>query len=413
MEVVYVDNKKSLQEVCLLFRQADVIGVDTEFLREKTYYAQLCLIQISGNGLIACIDPLTLDNIDAVLDIIYDPDICKIFHSARQDLEVFYDIRKNLPQNIYDTQVAATFLGHGEQIGYAALVDAVLGVSLAKTETRTDWSRRPLNDRQRAYAADDVRYLHSIYQQQRERLQELQRVGWVYEDLRSLSDVGLIDKPKDKLWQRVKHGQHLQGISLAVLQSLSIWREDCAINRDLPRRWVLSDQSLIDLANRRPSDESEIKNILSENVSKNSFQVTSTATFVEKNVHSILQCIAAAKKIAPERWPKSKGRTDFSAVQLKQIKEIMAIIKEAATQYNVTAPLISSRKDIEALVAGQPNEKLKRGWRYDIVGKHIEALDPVLASIMQLSSMDVMAEPTPDDYPSTSIIELDPSVDTQ
>lgn len=358
MEVVYVNTQNTLVEVCDRLADAPTIAVDTEFLREKTYYAQLCLVQLCGNDVIACIDPLELDNIDLAMDLIYDPAIKKIFHSGRQDLEVFFDIKKSLPSNVFDTQLAATFLGQGEQIGYAALVENMVGVSLAKTETRTDWSRRPLNERQLAYAADDVRYLHTVYDEQIEKLSAAQRLDWVNDELQGLTDIELFDKPKQWLWQRVKAWQQLQSQELVVLQALAILREEYAINKNRPRRWILSDQDLLSLA----KDQPETKTHLSEMISEKS---------AGQYADAILTVIADAKKIPEEQWPKSKGRYDFSNAQMKLIKQIMTLIREKAEIYGITAPLIASRKEIEAMISGNYFDKLRRGWRYDVVGKDV------------------------------------------
>jgi len=361
MEVVYVNNNNTLEKVCARLAQAPTIAVDTEFLREKTYYAQLCLIQLCGNDLIACIDPLELDNIDVALDLIYDPAIKKIIHSGRQDLEVFFDIKQCLPSNVFDTQLAATFLGQGEQIGYAALVEKVVGVSLAKTETRTDWSRRPLNERQLEYAADDVRYLHAIYDDQIEKLNITQRMKWLNDELQALTDITLFDKPKQWLWQRVKAWQQLNGQDLAVLQTLAILREEYAVDKNRPRRWILSDPDLLSLAKNQPETAKQLSEIISEKLAG-------------QYADSILTAIAAAKVIPQEQWPKAKGRYDFSSAQMSLIKQVMALIRKKAEEFGITAPLIASRKEIEAMIAGRHFDKLRRGWRYDVVGQEILSL---------------------------------------
>lgn len=361
MEVVYVNTDKSLQQVCARFALANTLGIDTEFLREKTYYAQLCLIQICGNGLIACIDPLELDNIDAAMDLIYDPNILKIFHSGRQDLEVLFDLKKSLPENIFDTQLAATFLGQGEQLGYAAVVQDVLNVVLPKTQTRTDWSRRPLNERQLEYAADDVRYLQPVYDYQIKTLKSLGRFDWLSNDLGNLTDISLFEKPKHLLWQRVKAWQQLHGQSLTILQALAILRENIAMQSNRPRRWILSDQDLLSLAHAKPETETQLGQILVE-------------TTRSKYADSILTCIANARNIPAEQWPQAKGRHEFNQSQTKLIKQVMGFIRKIADIYGLTATLMATRKDIESLISDQKENKILQGWRYDTFGKIVLAL---------------------------------------
>jgi len=170
MKEIFVDTPEALAALCDSLRGCEALALDTEFLREKTYYTQLCLLQIASDELIACVDPLALETIDPLLDIFYDPQVTLVMHSARQDLEIFFDLRGGLPGPVFDTQVAATLLGYGDQIGYANLVREFTGVELDKQHTRTDWSRRPLGEGQLRYAADDVRYLLDIYREQRRRL---------------------------------------------------------------------------------------------------------------------------------------------------------------------------------------------------------------------------------------------------
>ena len=202
-EPLFVDTESGLAELCEKLRGQPVLALDTEFLREKTYYAQLCLLQVAAEGVIACIDPLAVD-LDPLLDIIYDPNVVKVMHSARQDMEIFFDLRGDVPRPLFDSQIAATLMGFGEQVGYANLVQQMLEVTLDKIATRTDWSQRPLDAEQISYAADDVRYLFTLYHQQVELLSSKGRLSWLQDDFDAMSDRTTYAPHPENLWKRVK-----------------------------------------------------------------------------------------------------------------------------------------------------------------------------------------------------------------
>jgi ribonuclease D len=252
IEPEVVDTDAGLAELCDGLRGQPVLALDTEFLREKTYRAQLCLLQVAAEGVIACVDPLALENLDPLLDIIYDPNVTKVMHSARQDMEIFFDLRGDLPKPLFDSQVAATLLGFGEQVGYANLVKGMLGVELDKMHTRTDWTQRPLDEAQIEYAADDVRYLFKIYHQQAEALKAKGRLDWLQEDFDELTDVNTYSPPEETLWTKVKGRQKLKGVQLAILRDLAVWRENQAKKINRPRRWILKDDVMVDMSRFAP-----------------------------------------------------------------------------------------------------------------------------------------------------------------
>ena len=238
-EIQYIDSAPELARFCLQLSGADWFALDTEFLREKTYYPKLCLLQVATPDSVACIDPLALDTLDPILDLVFDPGITKVMHSARQDMEIFYHLRGAAPGPVFDTQVAALLLGYPDQIGYGNLVSEVLNVRLEKLHTRADWSIRPLTQDQVSYAADDVIYLVDVYLNLRNRLVERGRLEWLDEDFARLSSDALYSNPPEDAWLRVKGGNRLKGAALAVLQALAGWRETLAQQRDRPRGWIL------------------------------------------------------------------------------------------------------------------------------------------------------------------------------
>ena len=234
MNALYVDTPQALTQLCKQLQHSPWFALDTEFIREKTFYPRLCLLQVANTQHLACIDVLALNDLSPLLDILYDPASTKVLHSAHQDLEIFYHLRGALPTPIFDTQLAATLLGLGEQIGYAALVKTLLKIDLDKSQTRTDWSCRPLDPAQLSYAADDVRYLGQIYQQQRQELEQRQRLDWLTEDFTALCDPARYRVDVDQAWQRIKGQQRLRGVQLAVLRTLAAWREQRASSLDRP-----------------------------------------------------------------------------------------------------------------------------------------------------------------------------------
>ena len=246
--IPFIDDQRGLATVCATLSQAPWFAIDTEFLREKTYYPKLCLVQVATPDMVACIDPLVLDDITPLLDVIFDQQITKVMHAARQDMEIFYHLRGTVPAPVFDTQIAALLLGLPDQVGYGGLVQELLGVKLHKLHSRTDWSQRPLDGEQLHYAADDVIYLAQAYQLMQEKLWESDRLDWLAGDFQALSDPALYAAHPETAWLRVKGANKLSGAALAALQALAAWREDKAQTLDRPRDWVLRDDVLLDLS---------------------------------------------------------------------------------------------------------------------------------------------------------------------
>lgn len=225
MQESYIDKPEQLEQLCEAIRQSEWLALDTEFMREKTYYPKLCLLQVCNGKTAACVDPLSLNRLDPLIEIIMDPSIVKVFHAGRQDLEIFNFLWQKLPAPLFDTQLAATLLGLGEQLGYASLVQKLLGIELDKGHTRTDWSRRPLQPGQLRYALDDVIYLGEIYNDLDNRLRKLGRENWLQEEFTLLADPDTYRIDPDSAWQKIKGRQRLKGVQLAVLQRLTAWRK--------------------------------------------------------------------------------------------------------------------------------------------------------------------------------------------
>ena len=291
-DVLYLIDQSALVEFCAELRGAPWLALDTEFIREQTYYPQLCLIQVASTDQIACIDPLALPSLDPLLEVLYDPTVTKVLHAAYQDLEIFYYLRGAVPMPIFDTQLAAAVLGYGNQMGYANLVQQILGVELEKTHTRVNWRQRPLAPEWLVYAADDVRYLRDIYRQQRAMLAARGELEGLVEHCAALADPARYQPQPQEAWRRIRDHQRLRGVQRAVLRALAAWREEQAVRDDRPRRWILHDGPLLDMARYMPADLESLAQI----------HGLPPAT-LRRHGPALLERIATARAEPPERWP--------------------------------------------------------------------------------------------------------------
>jgi|TARA_B110000914_G_C15489710_1_gene459951 ribonuclease D len=361
MTVQFLDTHADLVSFCQRISDSKWMTVDTEFLREKTYYSKLCLIQVATDDEIACIDPLAIDDLDPILDLIYNPEITVVFHAARQDLELFYTLRGTLPPAIFDTQLAATVLGYGDQIGYGNLVKQCIGVELDKAHSRTDWTKRPLDSGQISYAADDVRYLRNVYKLLLQELQDKNRLHWLSEDFDNLTDISTYEPDPINVWKKIKGAGRLKGVQLAILQKLADWREQRAITTNRPRRWVLKDEVMIDLAKLAPDSTQKFSVI----------RGLESGT-IERHGKAILEQITIAKTIPVEVWPTMKKPLQLSSQQDATVDALMALMRKFCDEQSIAPAAVSSRKELERLVAGDTSVNLLQGWRNEIVGHHIQ-----------------------------------------
>ena len=361
--ILYIDNDEKLQELCKSIKDAPLLILDTEFIREKTYRAKLCLIQIATDDIVACIDPIALNDITPLMDIINDKNKLKILHAARQDYEIFYDLNKQLPQPLFDSQLAASLLGYGEQIGYASLVNKILGVQLDKAHTRTDWCKRPLSDAQIHYASDDVFYLRQLYPVLKKQLIEQGRENWLDEEFSALCKPELfITRPEDA-WNKVKGTSRLRPRQFAAAKNIAEWREKMAIKKDLPRRWILADDILIAAAQLLPKNISQLSTIAN----------IKTAT-LEKSGEIILNCIKNALALNETDLPSTTKPKRLTADQEIIADLLMTQLRLIASEQNISPANIANRKMIEKIIYGETDIPLLKGWRYQLAGKKIQDL---------------------------------------
>lgn len=338
---------------------AEWAALDTEFVRERTYFAHLCLIQIATPQWLVLVDPLAITDITALLDALALP-FGKVWHAARQDLEVFHDIDGRVPAPAFDSQIAAAFLGHDDQIGYAALVQAMLGVTLDKTHTRTDWARRPLSPEQLRYARDDVRYLAELYPLLMEQLEARGRRGWFEQECTRLTDPAVYRSEPDQAWRRLKGGGRLPPAAQQVLRELAAWRERQARERNLPRGWVLRDAQLLEIARRQPDSLARLREV---------------AELDDRALHrmgeALLECITAGQQAEPQAlWTRAVP----TEAQTKLAARMSIELKTVAAEQELAPALLATRRDIERLARGEPVSTLLTGWRGELLGERLGAL---------------------------------------
>jgi len=370
---VYIKTSEQLHEFCQQIKGAPHLAIDTEFMREKTYYPQLCLIQVASDDHIACIDPIAIKDLTPLWDIILDENTVKIFHAARQDLELIYNILKQIPKPIFDTQIAATLLGLGDQIGYATLVKAILNVDLDKSQTRTDWSQRPLDPEQIKYAANDVRYLVQSYSSVITQLTKQNRLDWLKIDFKQLSDSKLYDNNFQNCWQKVSGKQKLKGNTLGVLQTLSAWREQRAQEKNLPKKWVMKDDILIGLAMKRPKNKVQLAKIRGLNTDTISSIGDKLLSLINDTEHATPERQNIPGKLSPE--------------QDALIDSLMSVLRLRAFEEKISPAMIANRKDLDKLILEPDNTELaiNQGWRKQVAGDSLLAF---LKGELKLATID-------------------------
>lgn len=343
------------------------LAVDTEFLREKTYFPELCLVQISDGHSHWLVDVQVAGAKVVLQKLLLNADVVKVLHAASQDMEVLLQFLGDTPAPLFDTQIAAALLGHGEQIGYAPLVQRITGVELAKTHSRTDWSRRPLSTEEQQYAVDDVRWLAQMYPVLESALEAQGRRAWLEPDFDALADAKKYQPNPETAWMRVKGAKRLKPKEVKNVAALARWRENEALKKNRPRRWILKDEVLLDLARRRPKDQDSALRIqgLGEREVGRYFQ-------------SWQQCFAEAPSldvVLPQK-PDLPTADQESLVDL-----LMCVLKDCGKQADVATAMLGSRGDITQLVM-TGSSTLNKGWRNEVAGKKLIA---VLSGQLSLS----------------------------
>ena len=353
-------------------------------MRERTYFAKLCLIQVATDDITAIIDPLAIDDLSPMCDLLSDRDVVKVVHAGSQDLEIFFRLCGIAAAPVFDTQIAATLAGFPQQVGYAALVKDILHVALDKGDTYTDWARRPLTDTQVEYALNDVRYLPEVHRRLVAELEREGRLPWLAADFGRLEDTATYDVKPLEQWRRVKRVSSLNRRQLAVAREVAAWRELEAQRRDVPKRWVIGDESVVEIARRAPETEAELVGIrgVTDKIGRSA----------QKGVlEAVGRGLAYAESDLPSLAKRRRPQGDVDAA----VDLMVALVRLRAREHGVAMPLLASRDELERLAAGEREASpLLEGWRASMVGTELLALlDGTLA--MRLDEGALVIEQRP------------------
>ena len=367
---MYIANQESFEAFLDRARLSSVLAIDTEFLRERTYYAKLCLIQLATDSEVAIVDPFELSDLTVMREILEDTDVVKIFHAAGQDLEIIWHEVGCMPKPLFDTQVAAALLGHTQQIGYGALVHAVCGVQLKKIDSFTDWSRRPLSDSQLDYAADDVIYLPKMYNKMHAELEKLGRLHWLDPEFEEMSDPARFQSDERERYRRLKRVGQLSRRQLAAAREVTAWREFTAQKRNVPRKWVITDEQIVEACKReaRTIDDLFMVRGMREKLGT-------------RDARTVAGLMKSAFDASPDTWPEP-DRSGRNEPNVDAPMDLMtALVRLRAKENGVAVPTLASHDDLLRVARGYRNGvDLLRGWRRALVGEELlELLDGKLS----------------------------------
>jgi ribonuclease D len=352
-----VTTAPALAELATRLAASARVGLDTEFLRERTYRAQLCLVQLSSADEAHCVDPLALADLAPLAAVLAAPGVLKVMHASRQDMEVLLPA-VGLTRPVFDTQIAASLTGLPAQIGYAEAVRRLVGRELAKSHTRTDWSRRPLSPEQIEYALDDVRYLLPLADELHGQLARLGRLGWLEEELMGLDDLRQLTIEPDNAWLRLKGLRDLDPARERLARALAAWRERSAVEHNRPRGWILDDAVLREIVLQVPRTQQALAQIAGI-----------PAGLVKRRGEELLACVRAAD--VPDPAPPPPGRPRPDPVKAALVKKLGGISQSVAQELNLVPEVLATRRDLEQLAEGRRDGTVLRGWRRAIVGERL------------------------------------------
>lgn len=354
-----ISTTPALAKLCHELSSAEFVTVDTEFMREQTYYPNLCLIQVASPETAATIDPLSPDlDLKPFWEMMAIRDQVKVFHAARQDLEIFHIGSGFIPAPVFDTQVAAMVCGFGDQISYVNLVRSITGAQLDKSSRFTNWSKRPLTDKQLQYALGDVTHLRDVYRHLRAELEKSGRASWLDEEMATLTDTATYEQHPEDAWQRLK-AKVKNRRAMAVLMSLAAWRERAAQKQNVPRQRILRDDALYDLANLAPRTTEELAGLrsLPDGFSR-SARAKEIVTAVNEGLGRDVEGVPALRQGQP-----------LSAEASATLELLKVLLKSAAARHGVAPRLIADASELEKMARHEnPDLPVLKGWRRDLFG---------------------------------------------
>jgi ribonuclease D len=354
-----VTTPTALADLVTELAASQAIALDTEFLRERTYRAELCLVQTATAARADCVDPLALPSLAALTAPLGSSHVLKVMHASRQDLEVLFPV-VGLVRPVFDTQIAAALTGLPAQIGYGELVRRTLGTELSKSQTRADWSRRPLSAEQVEYALDDVRYLLPLKESLETQLERLGRLGWLQEELAALADAQSFNTDPEQAWLRVKGLRALDPGREKLAKELAAWRERRAIERNRPRGWILDEVALREIVIRVPRDLAALGD------------VPELAAGILKNSGGDSLAMIAAANI-PDPAPPLNLRTRPDPAASALVKKLATVNQTTAAELGLSPEILATRRDLERLAEGRRDVSALRGWRKAVIGDRLMA----------------------------------------
>lgn len=384
--MITITTTQALADFCARARSHAYVTVDTEFLRERTYYSKLCLVQLAVPGDseedAVLLDPLVDGlSLDPLYELFRDTSVVKVFHAARQDLEIFYVEGGVIPAPLFDTQVAAMVCGFGEQAGYETLVRKIADSPLDKSSRFTDWSRRPLSDAQKTYALGDVTHLRVIYEFLADKLEKTGRQGWVEEELKILTNPETYIARPEEAWKRIKTRTN-SGKFLAVVRELAQFREGYAKDKNVPRTRVYKDEALLELASTKPGSISDLgrSRLLQREARKGEIS------------EGILAAVAAGLACKIEDYPKSTGKRDSLQVNPALADLLRVLLKAKTENVGVASKLIATSAELDAIAGGNRDGRALTGWRAKVFGDDaIRLCDGEIALVAKGNSVDVIS----------------------
>lgn len=355
-----ITSTSELSDTCARLAGGDFVTVDTEFMREQTFWPDLCLIQLAGVGEEVIVDPLA-NGIDLApfYELMGNTRVVKVFHAARQDIEIVYSEAGLIPTPVFDTQVAAMVCGFGESVSYVNLVKKVTGRDLDKSSRFTDWSRRPLSDKQLTYALGDVTHLRDIYTYLRAELETTNRASWLDEEMGELTDPATYESHPENAWKRLKMRVKNRR-ALAVLIELAAWREEMAQSQDVPRGRILRDEALYDIANQLPTSTDQLSELrtLSEGFSRS------------QRAKDIVDAVRRGLDRDPKSVPPMPRSQPLSAEATATVELLKVLLKAAAARHRVAPRLIADSEDLERIASeAEPDVAALKGWRRQLFGE--------------------------------------------
>lgn len=374
MLITTIDQLESLVD---RMSASDVVAIDTEFVREKSYYPKLCLIQLGTEHEQAAVDPFAVQDLRPLVRLFSNPFITKVFHACMQDMEVLLHCCGVLPWPLFDTQVALAYMSDRYQIGYGALVEEYCGVPLAKSESMTDWSRRPLDDAQLAYALDDVRYLPGIWRDMRRQLEERGRIAWLEDEFRRLASPGSYQLDPREAFRRVKRSGSLDRRRLAVVREVAAWRETRAVELNRPRRWVLPDELVVEIAKRGPANTEALA------------RIRGMSEVSQPDCTAIVEAVRRGMACPDDECPELDHHARPTLREECVCDVMYALTRMIAEQECIAPAVLASRDDLMAYIRQPASSPVSRGWRHEVLGCH---LDRLLSGEVGLSVKDGRVE---------------------